>query len=535
MRLFKKIADAFRSSKPKHQAASPACKQPAQADIEEIMREMDYDLGFLMSRLNHPGKNLQDRAEKREEAMRRLQELGPEAEKAIPELIEKLFSEEAWERQMASETLESIDAQWHNSPYTHHKIPFLIKKLGKRHLAVNRATTVLSKIGPPAAPHLEDVLQPGAPQDDLLKANALRAWSKINSAADGIPAAIREILKTAEAIFLLEAAAEVVGKLDRTDAIDQSLLYPLLEHEDAVLRQKAVKALSNYPAIEEGVLPHLFKCLAEEREELRKEAVALLQQHDSEFADAFYREVIFEQGELKEEDIVGAFEKLSFIFSKSTLEEFRLRKEKFIDNLSWYNFELQQEMEKPKRLLQSVLEVLKAKSPPDPELAEGILLCFEKHQKAGIQKACVELLAKSKQAGETVVPLLIKHLNQPSDQVRSAIINALDELDPDWMNRPAANEFIGKLVNQLDTSGTAQEAKEQLLSLGDNAAPMLVTHLEQSDKRITQQTIIDILDKLGSSAEIDLNTLLKIKERCTNTHTVNALHELVERLRVELD
>lgn len=530
MSLLKKIASAFRRTPSKQQIRRPAQRQAIPAEVADIIQEVGYDIDFLITRLNHPGKNLQDRAEKRAEAMQRLQELGPEAEKAITALIEKLFAEEVQERKLAAETLERIDPNWPANDFTRQQLPFLVKKLGKGQLAANRAITVLSKVGPAAEPYLKEVLQPGGSSDELQKAKALRAWSRVDNKSEGLIAAIRHTLQEAEAKLVLEGAVETLGELDRPEAVDQSLLYPLLDHEDAVLRHKTVKALSNYPAIAEEALPLLFKSLAAEQEELRKEAVALLQKQDSEVATAFYREIVFQHGELQEGDIEATFDKLSFIFSKSTVEEFRLRKSKFVDNLSWYSFELKQEMERPKRLLQSVLEILNAQSPPDPELAEALMTCFEEHERFGIRKACVELLAKNTQEKEAVIPLLVQQFDSASGGLRPLIIVALNGLDPDWVNRPVTLTLIRKLTQQLNTSGTVEAAEEKLLSIGDRVAPVLVAELEQSDKRVVRQQLIDILGQLGPAAEIDVEQLRRMEADCTNTRTQEALQKLIGQL-----
>ncbi|NBC09629.1 MAG: hypothetical protein GVY26_20750 [Bacteroidetes bacterium] len=530
MSLLKKIASAFRRTPPKQQSQRPSHPQSVPNDVADIIQEVGYDVDFLITRLNHPGKNLQDRAEKRKDAMQRLQELGPEAEKAIPALIEKLFAEKAPERKLAAETLKAIDPNWPANNEALSQLPFLIKKLGKGHLTANRAMTVLSKIGPAAEPYLEEVLQPDGASDELQKAKALRAWNRVDNKSEGVVAAIRHILQKADAKLLLEAAVETLAELDRPETVDQSLLYPLLDHDDAVLRHKTVKAMANYPAIEEEGLPLLFKLLAAEQEELRRDAVALLQKQDAEVATAFYREIVFQHGELQREDIEATFEKLGFIFSKSTVEEFRLRKAKFIDNLSWYGYELQQEMERPKRLLQSVLEILNAKSPPDPELAKALMTCFEEHEGLGIRKACVELLAKSTQEKEEVIPLLVQQFDRASGDLRPLIIEALTELDPDWVHQPVTVDLISKLTQQLNTSGTVEAAEEKLLSIGDRVAPVLLAELEQSDKRVVRQKLIELLGQLGPAAVIDVEQLRRIKAGCTNRRTQEALQKLIERL-----
>ena len=530
MSLLQKIASAFRRTPPKQRTRRPSGPQNVPTDVAAIIQEVGHDIDFLISRLSHPGKNLQDRAEKRTEAMQRLQELGPEAQKAIPALIEKLFAEEAQERKLAAETLKAIDPNWPANDHTLSKLPFLVKKLGKGPMPANRAMTVLSKVGPAAAPYLEEALQPGGASDELLKAKALRAWGRVDNKSEGVAAAIRQLLQQEEAKLLLEAAVETLGELGQPEAVDQSLLYPLLEHDDAVLRHKTVKALANYPAIEEEGLPLLFKSLAAEQEALRKDTVALLQKQDSEVATAFYREIVFQHGALKEENIDATFDKLGFIFSKSTVEEFRLRKAKFIDNLSWYSFELQQEMEKPKWLLQSVLEILNVKPPPDLELAKALMTCFEEHERFGIRKACVELLAKSGQEKEVVVPLLVRQFDGASGELRPLIVEALNELDPDWVDQPATVNFIGKLVQQLNTSGTADAAEEKIRTLGDRAAPVLLAELEQSDKRVVRQKLIGLLGKLGPEAAIDVEQLQRIKAGCTNTRTQKALQQLIGQL-----
>ena len=134
---------------------------------------------------------------------------------------------------------------------------------------------------------------------------------------------------------------------------------------------------------------------------------------------------------------------------------------------------------------------------------------------------------------EPVLAFLVSQLNQVSAPLRPKMVHTLEQLDPQWIAHPTAVSFVNNLIDGLDTSGRQADSAEALLAIGDAAAPLLVSRLEQSEQRVIQQTLLDILGKLGSRAEINVATLLKIKERCANTHTLMALNELISKLGKE--
>ncbi|MCO6488269.1 MAG: hypothetical protein J5I98_07625 [Phaeodactylibacter sp.] len=273
--------------------------------------------------------------------------------------------------------------------------------------------------------------------------------------------------------------------------------------------------------------------MADENEEIRNGAINILAGCESDAASEFYEGVVTKQGELSEEDLKNAFERLQHVFIKSSVEDFRSSRMRFINNLSWYNLEFQQALDKPRLLLGSVLDILKQKEPARPDLSEHLMRIFEKQPGDAIQESCLALLGKSPENKEPILAFLVSHLNQVSAPLRPKMVRTLEQLDPDWITHPAAVSFINDLIDGLDASGRQADSADALLAIGDAAAPLLVSRLEQSEQRVIRQSLLDILGKLGSSAEINVATLLKIKERCANTHTLMALNELISKLSKE--
>lgn len=546
MRILKKITRLFQRQTPDKSVPSPEfpasegtsskCEpEPGfnPGEVDNIFEELLNDAGFLISRLNYVGKNAREQEEKRMEAMRRLQALGPEAEGAVGALVPKLFGEKAQERQLALQTLESIDASWQQHEQVIGQIPFMLEKLNKGYPIGSKAIDILSAIGAPAVPFLQDALKPDSGRDDFFRSNALRCLSKMAPPAEALPAIIEATLKHSSSVQMAEAAAEAIGIHSDWATPNTPFLLAWLEKGNAALRSKVLQALSRSAAIDDAALPPLFGCLADENEEIRSGAINILAGNESDAANEFYEGVVAKQGELSEEDLKNAFERLQHVFIKSTVEDFRSSRMRFINNLSWYNLEFQQALDKPNLLLGSVLDILKQKEPARPDLAEHLMRIFEKQPGEAIQESCLALLGKIPENKEPVLAFLVNQLNQVSAPLRPIVVRTLEQLDPQWITHPAAVSFINNLIDGLDTSGRQADSAEALLAIGDAAAPLLVSRLEQSEQRVIQQTLLDILGKLGANAEINVATLLKIKERCANTHTLMALNALIGKLGKE--
>jgi hypothetical protein len=515
----------------------PAPRRPA-ARVDETsavdlankrLEALKTDLDFLIKRLNYVSQDPKDQEEKRRQAMLGLQQLGKDAEKAIPNLAMKLFAERLQERQLAQQTLETIAPDWEQGARTKDILPFLVKQLRKGAPVDEKAARILIKVGPPAASAILDVLDLDSGDDHFFQANCLRVLSRIEPPDPALSAIVAKVLENSDAPLLLEGAADSVYHMGGPDEQTLPPLWKLLEHKNTGIRSKTLKAFSRATVLDDAMLPILLRCLSDENEEVRKEAVQTLRGYHSEQAMDFYIGVVKKRGDFTVEDLRIAFDRIWFVFSNSSVESFRRDHRHYVNNLSWHALEFQRELNRPVYLLGAVLSVLEASPSIPPDIADDLIFIFEMHPDDNIRAACLSLLAKCPERAELVVPFLYQNLNHPSERVRGKTVEAFNTLNPDWMNTPASQAYITGLINDMVASGKQLASKNALSSLGGPVVPILAAHLEQSERSVIQQAILEVLDTLGVSAEISLPVLLHLKETCTNTRTLAAIHTLIRK------
>lgn len=526
-----KRKDAMRSSAPREEHRSAEEEQPLTEepdfDPQAFFESLYSDIDFVLSRLTYVGKDPADQWEKRQEAMKRLPAFGVEAKRAIPTLVRLCFSDLLEEKSMAAETLEDVAPDWPRSREARELIPFLIKKLNRNRPVVAKASRMLVQIGSPAVPPLLEIVREPPHADEFLQANALLCLSQMKPSVEELPGLIREILSKAEAGVLIQATTDAIGHRGRLDAETVPFLFPLLSSEHYTTRAAALRALSFADELDDSTLPLFFTALSDIHAEVRQPAIKILQQINSPVADDFYYDTLTRDGRMGEEELKRLFDKMHFVFSKSVVESFRASGRKVFDNLSWYNLEFQRAVEEPQILLESVLTTLAGKSTVPDRFVEPVKQVFERTDIESIQKACVTVLGKFPQEAFEVLPFLIPQLNHPSEAIRKEVVETLPVLRKDWIQTREAADFINELISGFDTSNRIASQKA-ILSIGDPAIPLLTTYLDQTEQRVIQQTILEVLGKLGSTADLTLATLLRLKERCRNTHTITAINELIE-------
>ena len=468
-------------------------------------------------------------ATRRSEGYAGLSALGNAAVAAIPQLIGKLFSTSAEERDLAKDTLTHIDPAWPENNRATQQIPFLLKKLEKEHWESKRAFDILVRMGAIIHDPLLAVFQDTAQDDPGIKATALPLLCKTGAPASQLYPFIQTILEDASSHVLLEAGMDAVQVLGKKDDTIAGLLAGMLEHKNDHLREKAIGALRACAKHPESIIPGLFKCLGDSSLAVRDNAVGWLSELNSESTRDLLKEVVANKGELKEEELKAMFQKMEFWLGESVTKSYQVNTWQFWNNLSWYGLELKNELERRKLFLESCLRVLGNLKYADSNLAEPVMEIYRKHNSTGVQIQCIRLLGLSPADTVGVLPFLMHGLENPHEKVRQEAITSMHQMDPNWISRPDMQVALRALIEQLD-GNQRLAVREALLSLGALTASALSEYLEQTKNWAIQQAIIDILGHLDNNSSISLGTLQRVLASCQNTHTREALSSLIKQL-----
>lgn len=460
------------------------------AEIEEQLSDLKLDsklvdIPFLVEQLDYIGQKPEEQLKKRLEAIEQIKRMGNKAYSAIPALIKKSLSKVLEERKSAIEALETIDPKWPENEAAEAAVPFLIHKLDKDRLIANRAKRALILIGEATAPLLSKKLASREQVDPYFTANVLDILSRIRPKINGLLPPINQILLESEANFLLEAAAEAICRLEEWSDETLQGLSRLVKNEDAAVREKALEALDKIDS-EAGVAP-MLRCLSDPNKNVREKAIETLSRKTSPAASEFYEAVVKNKGALKGED--------------------------------W----------KPELLLQSVLKILSDQQFSGGGLTEVLLEVYRKSYKVSMLRACLEVLSNISRDSAIIIPVLVRSLNADSEVQRKTCIEALNKLDPQWIERPVSIEAIKHFIEKLD-SAQKLVSKNALISIGEPAIPFLSAYLEKTENRVIRQTIIEILKEFGSRAKTTLPVLRRVKEKSDNAHTLTAINELIEQI-----
>lgn len=501
---------------------TPQLQEPKKPDVAVRVAGLLDRIAYV-----HPSPEIQ--LAKRLEGYEGLATLGNDAIKAIPNLIRKYFSENPTERDRARDTLVCIDPEWPKTQQAAEMIPYLIKKLEKEHLESRRAIDILINMGSNIHDPLLVILQSPAQDDQDLKVKSLMLLCKTGATAEQLYPLIQPILANPSSDILLEECLETVQLLGKKDDTLAGLIAGFLDHKNESVREKSISALQACTGHAESFVPELLKCLADPSDVVRGAAVQLLSAFDTEALSGFLKEVVANQGDLKEDEMKVLFQKLKFWLGDSVTQRFQINSWQLWNNLSWYGLEIKNELGKKELLLESSLNMLANLKYAGPDLVEPVMNIYRKHDRPDIQFHCVRFLGNLPADTAGILPFLLLSLKNPHEKVRQSGIVSMNQMDSNWINRPEMQQALRELIEELD--GNQQKAvREALLSLGSITVPALGEYLEQTGSRVLQQAVIDILSHLDISSGISPATLHRVYASCQNAHTREALNELIKRL-----
>ncbi|MEM8907875.1 MAG: HEAT repeat domain-containing protein [Bacteroidota bacterium] len=484
----------------------------------------------LIRQLTSIDRDASRQLDQRLSALQALERLGDAATAAIPAVLRMQFSSHIQERIKATESLDKMVPNWPEHAAAQGEIPFLLTKLKKDRMVANKAIRLLVRMGEVVVP----VVLPQLPEDtgnDYLQANRIQLLSEINPTGNVLLEYLDTLLQETQKGQLLEAVADAIIRMKKGSENTVVGLLHLLESKSAVLKEKGILAIDacrqNGSKIGMAI-PALIACLSEEGERVRASAIATLSAVKHPMAQEVYEKVVEGKGQLETEELKQLFDKVHFWVSKSDLETFRLNARRFQDNLSWYNLELKNTLRKPSLLLESVLQILANQKFMSESLVTPLLAILQDQQSAAVKVKAVAVLSTHALQRTTIIPVLIDLLATADEAVRMATLETLEHLDADWFTRPEVIDYFKQIVQQLDGQ-QAKNAQQLLLTMGAQAVPILAKYLDESEQRIIQQAILDILQQLGTEAEMTLPVLQRLRDRCQNAHTLQAINDLVKR------
>lgn len=517
---------SFKNNQPKRSASF----QRSYSDNFPIAKP-SFELEQLIAQLSYIGEGVEKQRSKRQAAYQKLTEMKSEAAPAIPELIKKLFIGKTEEQQMARDTLNSIDANWPAHQYTQQEIPFLIKQLEKKQLRANKAIRILRKSGKPAFEALIEILEFDVSRDAYFKSNALKILETEQPSNPKLLPILHGIFQNSNNIALLETALDALRKTQLQDEHTTPILVRLIDNQSYIVRAKAILAAHILKINPDFTVLPLLRALADNFSEVRDNAITALSAIEHPIADEFYKKAVTAKGKLSNDELKGVFNKIEFLIN-SDIEDFRINARKYWDNLSWYQLELEEDLKKARNLLAAVLQILENKEISNGDLLPVLKEICEETEHENLRVGSIRVLSNMKEQKEELLPLLLAYLNNKAGKVRKASIAALTKLDENWLERKESMETLDQIITQLD--GYHEKISSQaIVDIGAPIIPLLNQKLAVAQSRVMQQTIIKILDGMGESAKISLPTLLNLKERCSNLHTLEAIKELVAKLEKE--
>jgi HEAT repeat protein len=518
--FLERILSRFSNNEPVKRTQRAASKMTVYTpSTETIVKGLIEQLSFI-----HSNKELQ--VEKRLDTFKGLAAMKGKAKSAIPALIGKYFPFDLQEVPWAKETLEAIDTQWYLDDLAKGEIPFLIKKLGKDQPIAYRAIGILKLIGRDAETAVIKELEGN--NDAYFQINAIKFLGEIKPPNIATLPILNKIITQSENANLLNAAIKLLGNFNEIEEGIVSNLTVLLKNKSYTVRASAVNTIHNLGIVNENIVAVLLTCLSDDYPEVRENSIAVLSKTEHPLANEFYQNVLACRGKLSENELNEVYSKITF-WTNDRVPGMVVNVNNYWDNLAWYNLELRNQLAKPELLLISVLKVLSNKKQKFPEWANTIIGIGKETQNDQILTFVIKILEHDETNKDDILTFLITRLNAPSKTVREVNIAALNNLDSNWLHREETLVAINGIIDQLDSSNRKTNV-ESLLQLGDAVAPFLIQRLKETEKRTIQEAIIDALNNSGDTVKTHLPTLMALKTKFSNAHTLAAINNLIEKL-----
>lgn len=477
----------------------------------------------VISNLSAIHKLKETQVEIRNAAYEELASMGAEAEIAIPKLIPKVFNKNAKERLLARETLEKIDVNWIKNKYTQDKIPFLIKQLEKEQTIANKAVGILAKMGIPAVTPLLQILKNNASVDKYLQANVIKTLSDIKPVPDELKPCLINILHTSDNSNLIEIAYEKLSDLGGTDSENIKTFIERHGNDTEDIKNYLLDVIHSGKNISQESIAYLFNSLSNKYETIRTKSIEILSTLDSQITDDFYAKVVNTMGSPTQEDIKSVFEKISF-WSGADSQAFRKG-----GSLYWYYLELQEALDRPTILLNSVLKILHTKKQCREDLIDKLMDTYDIYQREEVNINVVKVLAEATLQKEKIADFLLHKLPKAPDKVATIILESLNKLNRKWIQQRQGIQAINAIIDNLEGDNKAH-SMILLNELGESAIPQLNERLANAKTRYMLQVIIEVLENFHKGSITTLPVLHKLQKQTQNLNTLKAIERLVQKI-----
>ncbi|MBC7776459.1 MAG: HEAT repeat domain-containing protein [Phycisphaerae bacterium] len=529
-KLLTRIKDLFSGNKPSA-PEKQGIPRPPKTDPHGSGNLPAYTVQFFIDRLSYVHQDPAYQSQIRVKSYQELQELGTSAQVAIPELIRKQLSNYPEERGLAKVTLEKIDPAWYANEMSQRALPFLVKSLGSEQRTALLSMQVLQQMGAHVHKPLLEVLSSDKKHEDpFVLANVLSILCKTNVSWPELKASLSGILTSSKSANLLTAATAAIMQFGEPNEEMATLVLEHTRHPDSTVRGNSLSALNKLVIESEKFLPAPLNSLSDGEKQVRHAAIEFLSGHYNSTVADFVHEVVHKKGVIAESDWNAILEQVNFWIGGKTLQAHQFNYDQLKNNLSWYNLDLLKMQAKSHLLLESAISILCKKGGSEPGLKDALVQIYDSSKSANVQQMIVSIIGRTEENWEAeTLPFLLRSLSNNEKSVRDEAIRALQNHSTHWVGHPSSVSAVQTWINSLDTAH-CDSAKAALLSIGQDSIPVLLSSLEQTEKRLIQQNILELLNNLKPERELTLNTLYRLRENCQNTHTLSLIGELIKKM-----
>jgi len=478
--------------KPEVQPQAEAESQESADPLPQPEAEPVSDIRGLIQKLQHPHYSV------RISAAEELERIGPEAKDAIPDLLLNAVFSDAAVREAAMKALDQIDPAWPKSPEAEKAVPGLVEALAGGHSSDTvAASRLLTQIGSPAVPDLLEALADD--ENDIRQVWVARTLGRIGSDPASAVPALAKALKS-EQSHVREAVAEALAEFGPAAEPAVPALVSSLADWHPGVRRAAARSLAHIGGAAELATPGLIQLLADRDQTVREAAFQAL----SEIGPGTVPWLI---EILQTRDLRRMIEWLAWKVEVSDWyrrridEDFQRDPLGALRNLSWYFRHAVDEHVRVEAVHEAVLRLLgdfgPAASAAVPVVTEAL-----RDPSPRVRLAAAVALGDIGPGAKAALPDLVHSLVDSREPVRKASAEALGKIDPNWASSYEIQPSVISIVKRLKEGREAgQAAVEACAVIGPPSVPALVEALESSDERIVRERAATALGLIGPGAQ----------------------------------
>lgn len=439
-----------------------------------------------------------DQRDARRSAAEALGQMGADATPAITALLNAAVDIDESVREAACNALDAIHPDWPQTEQARPAFPNLVEALHSWSAEVKEAAFgLLKRIGPPAAPALEQALLEG--EDTIDKVYVMQLLAQIGpDAAGAVPGLTKELSsKHAQARI---AAADALAQIGPEAAGAVPLLTDGLSDPYPSVRQAMAACLAELGPRAEPALPALLPLLADREPDIRKSAAEALE-HIGSAAVPSLIEVLQARDVQRLKVRLEALMTVSRWHTSSKGDRLVTEPFQVWANRYWAAYSILEEQEALEEAQISALQVL-GRLGPTAAVARPAIIQTLVDPNPHIRLSAIQALEQIDALQPDILPDLIRMLVDKNADVRDAATDSLKGFNAksgadEWITDPAAADAMATLAKQLNQPD--ESAAQAFVAIGPAAVPTLIHVLESGD-RVAQEKAAKVLGQIGPNA-----------------------------------